>query len=78
MRWAEGLVMVPLIGLIVFLGVYPKPVLERIQPSVDALIEHIEDPHVGANQPGGTGFHQPGVATNAPSGQSAQSGHAQR
>ena len=38
MRWAEGLVMVPLIGLIVFLGVYPKPVLERIQPSVDALI----------------------------------------
>jgi NADH-quinone oxidoreductase subunit M len=67
MKWSEGLVMVPLIGLIVFLGVYPKPVLDRIQPSVDALIEHIEDPNVGANQPGGTGYHQPGVATHAPS-----------
>ncbi len=29
--------MVPLVGLIVFLGVYPKPVLDRIQPSVDRL-----------------------------------------
>jgi NADH-quinone oxidoreductase subunit M len=67
MRWAEGLLMAPLIGLIVFLGVYPKPVLERIQPSVDALIAHIEDPRVGANQPGGTGFHQPEVATTSPS-----------
>ena len=27
---------------IVFLGVYPKPMLERIEPSVDALIEHVE------------------------------------
>ena len=33
---AEGLVLAPLLGLIVFLGVYPKPVLERIEPSVDA------------------------------------------
>jgi NADH-quinone oxidoreductase subunit M len=33
---------VPLIGLIVFLGVYPKPVLERIEPSVDRLIAHVE------------------------------------
>jgi NADH-quinone oxidoreductase subunit M len=65
-RWSEALVMAPLLGLIVFLGVYPKPVLDRIQPSVNALIEHIEDPHVGANQPGGTGYHQPGVATAGP------------
>ena len=27
--------MAPLSALIVFLGVYPKPVLERIEPSVD-------------------------------------------
>jgi NADH-quinone oxidoreductase subunit M len=74
MRWSEGLVLVPLIGLIVFLGVYPKPVLERIQPSVDALIQHIEDPKVGANQPGGTGFHQPGVARIAPSPEAASEG----
>jgi NADH-quinone oxidoreductase subunit M len=38
----EGLVMAPLVALIVFLGVYPKPMLDRIEPSVDALVEHIE------------------------------------
>jgi NADH-quinone oxidoreductase subunit M len=43
LSWREGLVMAPLIGLIVFLGVYPKPVLERMEPSVERLIEHIED-----------------------------------
>ena len=34
--------MAPLIILIVFLGVYPKPVLDRINPSVDQLIAHVE------------------------------------
>jgi NADH-quinone oxidoreductase subunit M len=43
MTWREGLVMAPLLGLIVFLGVYPKPVLERIEPAVDRLVAHIED-----------------------------------
>ena len=38
----EGLVLVPFIVGIVFLGVYPKPMLERMEPSVDALIAHIE------------------------------------
>ncbi|MGI8938429.1 MAG: NADH-quinone oxidoreductase subunit M [Iamia sp.] len=38
----EGLIMAPLLGLIVFLGVYPKPVLERIEPSVKALVAHVE------------------------------------
>jgi NADH-quinone oxidoreductase subunit M len=42
LRLSEGLVLAPLLGLIVFLGVYPKPLIERIEPSVDALIEHIE------------------------------------
>jgi NADH-quinone oxidoreductase subunit M len=42
LRWTEALVMLPLIGLIVFMGVYPKPVLERMEPSVDALVGHIE------------------------------------
>jgi NADH-quinone oxidoreductase subunit M len=41
--WQEGLVMAPLVALIVFLGVYPKPVLERMEPSVDRLIEHVDD-----------------------------------
>ena len=35
LKLTERLVMVPLIVLIVFLGVYPKPVLERIEPSVE-------------------------------------------
>ncbi len=52
MNWTEGLVIAPLIALIIFLGVYPKPVLDRIQPSVEALIAHVEDgscaqPHDG-------------------------------
>jgi NADH-quinone oxidoreductase subunit M len=38
----ERAVMLPLIGLIVFLGVYPKPVLDRINPSVDALMQHVD------------------------------------
>jgi len=43
LTWKEGLVMAPLIGLIVFLGVYPKPMLERIEPAVKSLVTHIED-----------------------------------
>ncbi|MDQ2650265.1 MAG: NADH-quinone oxidoreductase subunit M [Actinomycetota bacterium] len=43
LTWKEGLVMAPLLGLIVFLGVYPKPVLDRIEPAVDKLVTHIED-----------------------------------
>ena len=42
LSWREGLVLVPFIAAIVFVGVYPKPMLERIEPSVDALIEHVE------------------------------------
>jgi NADH-quinone oxidoreductase subunit M len=32
----------PLLGLSLFLGFYPKPVLDRLQPSVDALVSQIE------------------------------------
>jgi len=42
LRLNEKLVMFPLIGLIVFLGIYPKPLLERIEPSVRVLIAHVE------------------------------------
>ena len=42
LTWREGAVLAPLLALIVFLGVYPKPVLERMQPAVDRLIEHVE------------------------------------
>jgi NADH-quinone oxidoreductase subunit M len=42
LRWTERLIIAPLIILIVLLGVYPKPVLDRITPSVDALVVHVD------------------------------------
>ena len=53
LSWSERLVIAPLIVLIIGLGVYPKPVLDRIQPSVNALIDHVEVT---------THTHQPPVA----------------
>jgi NADH-quinone oxidoreductase subunit M len=38
----EKIILVPLVALVVFLGVYPKPALEIIEPSVDAVLERIE------------------------------------
>jgi len=43
LTWKEGAVVAPLLALIVFLGVYPSPMLDRIEPSVDRLVAHIED-----------------------------------
>jgi NADH-quinone oxidoreductase subunit M len=53
----EGLVMLPLIGIIVFTGVFPKPLLDRIEPSVGTLIEHVSDK---------TGYVEPKPTTPAP------------
>jgi NADH-quinone oxidoreductase subunit M len=53
LTWAERLVVAPLIILIVFLGVYPKPVLDRIDPTVNQLVAHVEK---------ATGHYQPSVA----------------
>jgi NADH-quinone oxidoreductase subunit M len=53
MTWKERAVMAPLVVLIVFLGVFPKPVLDRIAPSVDKLIQHVSD-H--------SDYHEPAVA----------------
>jgi NADH-quinone oxidoreductase subunit M len=51
--------MAPLIILIVFLGVYPKPVLDRINPSVNQLIAHVESK---------TGHAEPSVAVRGVEG----------
>jgi len=59
LRLLERCVMAPLIILIVFLGVYPKPVLDRINPSVNQLIAHVEQ---------STGQHQPPVAVKGVEG----------
>ncbi len=37
----EGVLMLAFIGLIGFTGLYPKPMLERIEPSVVKLVEHV-------------------------------------
>jgi hypothetical protein len=46
----------------VFLGVYPKPILDRINPSVERLIDHVEQ-RTGEHQPafaeGGAGSTDP-------------------
>ena len=41
LRAREAIVLAPLLGLIIFLGVYPQPVLDRMEPSVVALIDHV-------------------------------------
>jgi NADH-quinone oxidoreductase subunit M len=57
----ELVTVVPLLGLSLFLGFYPRPVLDRLQPSVQQLITHVEqhsnykapsipNPSVAANQ----------------------------
>ena len=38
----EGLLLGVFVAAIVFTGVYPKPMLNRIEPSVNKLIEHVE------------------------------------
>ena len=58
-RLLERLVVAPLIILIVFLGVYPKPVLDRINPSVNQLIAHVES---------STGHYEPPVAVKGVEG----------
>ena len=61
MTWRERAVMAPLLALIVFLGVYPRPVLDRINPSVERLLEHVEheahyeQPAVAAGHEGAEG-----------------------
>jgi NADH-quinone oxidoreductase subunit M len=54
LSWPERLVLAPLIILIVFLGVFPKPALDRIDPSVTQLVTHVEQ---------ATHHYQPSVAT---------------
>ncbi len=42
MTWGERAAIAPLLAGIVFIGVYPQPLLSRIQPAVDHLVAHIE------------------------------------
>ncbi len=42
LNWGERLLLVPLVALVLVIGLYPKPVLQRIEPTVDALVTHVE------------------------------------
>ena len=42
LKLREGLLLSAFVAAIVFAGVYPKPMLERVEPSVKALLEHVE------------------------------------
>ena len=42
LQWREKLILAPLVLLIVGMGVYPKPVLDRINPSVHELVHHVQ------------------------------------
>ena len=59
MTLRERAVMAPLLVLIVFLGVYPQPVLDRINPTVEKLMEHVEEKGR---------YEQPAVAVNGVEG----------
>jgi len=41
-RFREICTVVPLLGLSLFLGFYPKPVLDRLEPSVVALVKQVD------------------------------------
>jgi NADH-quinone oxidoreductase subunit M len=42
LNFREIAILLPLVVLIIGLGVYPKPVLERIEPTVDLLLNRVE------------------------------------
>jgi NADH-quinone oxidoreductase subunit M len=53
----EIVTVVPLLGLSLFLGFYPQPVLDRLDPSVTALVQHVEDR---------SDYRQPAVSEGGP------------
>jgi NADH-quinone oxidoreductase subunit M len=42
LRLREALVLLPLVGLIVYTGVYPKPMIDRIEPSMHRILVTVE------------------------------------
>jgi NADH-quinone oxidoreductase subunit M len=51
-KWREIAALAPLLAGIVFLGVYPRPFLERVTPSVTNLLAHMQTVDPGAHVPG--------------------------
>jgi len=38
----EGIVMVVIIGLLLFFGLFPKPIIDLITPSIQEILVHIK------------------------------------
>ncbi|MEJ2722932.1 MAG: hypothetical protein P8181_17605, partial [bacterium] len=51
----EVVVFVPLIVMIVFMGVYPKPFLSRMEPAVDKFIAGMTETRMAMESPDATG-----------------------
>ena len=67
LSWAERVVIAPLVVVIVFLGVYPQPVLDRITPTVNRLVAEVD---------AATHTRQPLVAEHGTAGAASESaGH---
>ncbi len=69
MTMRERVIMAPLVLLIVGLGVYPQPMLDRIAPAVDRLVTHVEA-HSDFEEPA-----VPAVAVPGAEGHTAEGGH---
>ena len=41
-NWRERIILIPLIILIFFIGIYPRPFFERIEPAVSRVLDRIE------------------------------------
>ena len=41
-NWREGFLLAPFVAAILFMGIYPKPVIDRIEPAVEALLEYMD------------------------------------
>lgn len=54
LKLKEAAVLVPFLAIIVFTGVYPKPMLDRIEPAVESLIDNVQ-------RRGGFTVEEPGV-----------------
>ncbi|MFN2488645.1 MAG: NADH-quinone oxidoreductase subunit M [Actinomycetota bacterium] len=46
LRWREIAMLAPLVALITFIGVYPKPFLERIEPSAQRVVTQLQNSSV--------------------------------
>ena len=51
MTWPERVAIAPLLAGIIFIGVYPQPVLTRIEPAVNHLVSHLEFADPGFRMP---------------------------